>query len=75
MSSIAEEKITAPILGTVLSVKVKVGDKVKAGDTLLTIEAMKMENEILAPRDGVVKEIKVSEGKTVNFGDVLVVIE
>lgn len=71
----AEEKVTAPILGTVLSIKVKVGDKVRAGDTLLTVEAMKMENEILAPRDGVVKEIRVSEGQTVNFGDVLVIIE
>lgn len=70
-----EEKVTAPILGTVLSVKVKVGDKVKAGEVLLMLEAMKMENEILSPRDGVVKEIHVSKDQTVKAGDVLIVIE
>lgn len=70
-----EEKVTAPIAGTILSVKVKAGDKVKLGDALLVLEAMKMENNIPSPRDGVVKEVHVSEGKTVKFGDLLLVIE
>jgi biotin carboxyl carrier protein len=70
-----EEGVTAPIPGTILSVKVKVGASVKPGDVLLTIEAMKMENDIVAPRKGVVKEIRVSEGQTVKYGDVLAVIE
>ena len=67
--------MTAPILGTVLSIKVKVGNRVKRGDVLLTIDAMKMENEILSPKNGVIKEIRASEGKTVNYGDVLIVVE
>ncbi len=46
-----------------------------AGDTLLILEAMKMENEIVAPSSGVVKEIKVSEGQRVETGDILVVLE
>jgi len=71
----AEERVTAPISGTILSVKVRVGASVKPGDVLLTIEAMKMENDIVAPRKGVVKEIRVSEGQTAKYGDVLVVIE
>ena len=70
-----EEKVTAPIAGTILSVKVKVGDRVKPGDVLLILEAMKMENNIPAPKDGVVKEVHVSEGKTVKLGDLLIVIE
>jgi biotin carboxyl carrier protein len=70
----AEEKVTAPILGTVLSVKVKPGDSVKEGQVLLTIEAMKMENEILSSRNGVIKEIHASKDQTVKAGDVLMVI-
>lgn len=52
-----EEKITAPLSGTVLSVKKKAGDKVNLGDIVLIVDAMKMENEILAPRKGVIKDI------------------
>jgi glutaconyl-CoA decarboxylase len=70
-----EEKVSAPIAGTILSVKVKVGDKVKSGDVLLILEAMKMENNIPSPRDGVVKEVHASEGKTVKYGDLLLVIK
>jgi biotin carboxyl carrier protein len=71
----AEEKVTAPIPGTVLSVKKKAGDSVNAGDVVLIIEAMKMENEIVAPRKGVIKEVRVSEGQNVKQRDLLYVIE
>jgi len=69
------EKVTAPIMGTIVSVKVKAGDRVKQGDVLLILEAMKMENEIYAPKSGVVKEVHTSEGKPVKHGDILMVIE
>lgn len=65
------EPVNSPMPGTILDVKVSVGQSVKNGDTLLILEAMKMENEIRAPRDGVVASITVSKGATVNSGDVL----
>jgi biotin carboxyl carrier protein len=74
-SSSKEEVVTAPMVGKILEVHVKVGSSVKEGDLLLIFEAMKMENEIYAPISGVVKEIKVSKGKEVNRGDPLVIIE
>lgn len=52
----------APMGGTVLEIKVKVGDAVKAGDTLLTYEAMKMENNLVSERDGVIAKILVEDG-------------
>ena len=58
--------------GTILDVKVKAGASVKAGDVLVILEAMKMENEILAPQDGTVASVNVNKGDTVNSGDVLV---
>ena len=64
-----------PLPGTVLGVKVAVGDTVTAGQTLLVLEAMKMENNIDADRGGVVKEILVQQGATVMEGDNLIVIE
>jgi len=69
------EKVIAPIMGTIVSVKVKVGDRINKGDVLLILEAMKMENEIYAPKSGVIREVHVSEGKAVKHGDVLIVIE
>ena len=69
------EVVSAPMPGTILSVNVNEGDEVKAGDILLILEAMKMENEILAPRDGKVSSIGASKGASVNTGDKLVVIE
>ena len=66
--------VTAPLPGNVLSVKVNVGDAVKAGQLLVLIEAMKMENEVLAPADGVVKQIVASKGAVVATGDTLIVI-
>ena len=57
-----------------LQVKVSAGEAVKAGQLLLIIEAMKMENEVLAPRDGTVAQIVAAKGATVNTGDALVVL-
>ncbi|MGI6587616.1 MAG: biotin/lipoyl-containing protein [Peptococcia bacterium] len=68
------EVITAPMPGKILSLKVEVGQQVSAGDLLLILEAMKMENEIFCGTEGTVKEIRVDEGTAVNPGDVLVVI-
>ncbi|MDP2682159.1 MAG: sodium-extruding oxaloacetate decarboxylase subunit alpha [Deltaproteobacteria bacterium] len=67
--------VTAPIPGKVTSIKVSEGAKVNAGDTLLTVEAMKMENEVHTPMDGVVKKIYVKVGDSVNPDETLIVIE
>ncbi|MCF8239820.1 MAG: acetyl-CoA carboxylase biotin carboxyl carrier protein subunit [Melioribacteraceae bacterium] len=66
--------IKAPLPGTILEVKIKVGDKINVDDTLLIMEAMKMENNIKADRSGTVKEIKVNNGDSVLEGDLLVEI-
>ena len=66
--------VTSPLPGNVLSINVNVGDAVKAGQLLVLIEAMKMENEIVAPTDGVVKQIVASKGAVVATGDTLLVI-
>ncbi|MBE6220807.1 MAG: biotin/lipoyl-binding protein [Rikenellaceae bacterium] len=64
--------IVAPLPGSVVSISVKAGDAVKAGQQLAIIEAMKMENEILAPADGTVKAVHVSAGQAVQQGDALI---
>ena len=64
--------ITAPLPGSVVSISVKAGDAVKAGQQLAVIEAMKMENEILAPADGTVAAVHVSAGQAVQQGDALI---
>ena len=64
--------INAPMPGNILDVRVAPGDSVKAGDTLLILEAMKMENEISAPQDGTIATIDVRKGDTVSSGDLLV---
>ena len=67
--------VKCPLPGTVLSVKVAVGDTITKGQTLVILEAMKMENNIDADRGGVVKQILVQQGATVMEGDTLIVIE
>jgi biotin carboxyl carrier protein len=66
--------VRAIIPGRVVSVAVTAGDTVSAGQRLLAVEAMKMENELRAPRDGVVERVEVSVGQTVELGDALVVL-
>ncbi len=65
--------VKAPMPGNILDIKVTTGATVKAGDNLVILEAMKMENEIKAPQDGVVTVV-TTKGATVNTGDVLVTI-
>jgi len=66
--------VKAPLPGTIIEVKVKVGDEVKIGDKLLIMEAMKMENEIRSDKSGKISIIKVNNGDSVLEGDVLVEI-
>jgi len=70
-----KNKINAPMPGTILSIKKKVGDKIQKGDVVMILEAMKMENEIIAHGDGVVTSIDISEGASVNTGDILLTYE
>ncbi|MDD6565081.1 MAG: acetyl-CoA carboxylase biotin carboxyl carrier protein subunit [Clostridiales bacterium] len=67
-------KVTSPMPGTVVSIKVNVGDKVESGTLVAVLEAMKMENEIFAGADGVIASINANAGDSVNTGDVLVSI-
>lgn len=71
---VSDSAIKAPIPGLVVKVLVTEGDEIKAGQTLVILEAMKMENELRAPRPGVVATIKAKPGNSVNQGDVLVTL-
>jgi len=71
---VAGEAVPSPLPGTVLQVKVNPGQAVKAGEILVIIEAMKMENEVVAPRDGTVAQVPVAKGSSVQTGDTLVVL-
>jgi biotin carboxyl carrier protein len=64
-------KVTAPMPGTILDVKVSVGQSVKKGDVICVLEAMKMENDIPAPCDGVIASVNVQKGASVAANDVL----
>jgi biotin carboxyl carrier protein len=64
--------IKAPMPGLIIDLKVKAGDTIKAGDALLILEAMKMENILKSPGDGIVKSVKVKKGDTVEKSQVLV---
>jgi biotin carboxyl carrier protein len=66
--------VKAPIPGIILEVKVAVDDTVTAGQTVVIMEAMKMENNISSPVDGKVKEVRVAEGSTVADGDMLMLV-
>lgn len=69
-----EGRIDAPMPGTVLDVLVSPGDQVEAGQVLVILEAMKMENEIMAPVAGKVIQVNATKGAAVNSGDPLLVI-
>ena len=68
-------RVIAHMPGRIISIKVKVGDSIKAGDPILVLLAMKMENTIVAPSTGIVREVHVEVGITVNKGDLLAVID
>lgn len=68
-------KVAVPMQGTIVKVLVEVGQSVEAGQSVVVLEAMKMENQIEADKSGVVKAINVSPGDTVGAGDIVVVIE
>lgn len=70
----AGETVAAPMPGNILRVDVAQGDTVKAGQILVILEAMKMENEIVAPKDGTVAQVVTSKGAVVDTGAPLVVI-
>ena len=70
----AGEVVKAPMPGNILQIKVQKGQKVQAGQVLLTLEAMKMENEIVAPHDVTVAQIVAVQGKTVDTGAPLLVL-
>lgn len=69
------EKIASPMPGTILDIKVNVGDSVKKGQVLMILEAMKMENEIMAGADGVITSVGVTKGASVQTGDMLCTIK
>ena len=69
------QTLVAPLPGRIVRVAIKPGDRVEKGDTLLVIEAMKMENEYKATSAGTVVEVRVADGQAVNAGDVLAVIQ
>jgi len=66
--------VKSPLPGTIIELHVKPGDKVTAGQIIITLEAMKMENRLHSDRDGVVQSIKCTKGDAVMEGDVLMVI-
>uniref|UniRef100_A0A7C5ZC59 Biotin/lipoyl-binding protein n=1 Tax=Caldicellulosiruptor owensensis TaxID=55205 RepID=A0A7C5ZC59_9FIRM len=68
-------KVSAPMPGKILSVNIQEGQKVKKGDVLFVLEAMKMENEIMAPEDGMVEKVLVSKGTQVASGDILAILK
>lgn len=68
-------RLKAPMPGKILDVMVKTGDSVKAGDTLLILEAMKMQNAILASTKGIIKKILVKTGDTTSKSDLLIELE
>lgn len=70
-----ENVVISPMQGMVVSVKVKVGDKVKKGDTLIVLEAMKMQTEVHSDKEGIIKKIYTYEGEIIDVGDIIVELE
>ena len=73
-ANFAGTQVTAPMPGTILDIKVTVGQAVKKGDVLCVLEAMKMENDIPSPCDGVVASVQVQKGSNVASGDTIITI-
>jgi len=74
-ANVGASVLRSPLPGIILEVAVKTGDKVKKGQKVITLEAMKMENTINADRDGVIKEVKVNKGDSVLEGADMLIIE
>ena len=70
-----EGLLKAPMPGTIVAVEKAVGQVVSAGDVVIVLEAMKMENEIYAPRSGTISQIYINKGDTVSAGDPMLLIE
>ena len=70
-SAAGANAVSAPMPGTILDVKVSVGQSVKKGDVICVLEAMKMENDIPAPCDGVIASVNVQKGASVSANDVI----
>ena len=70
----AGEQVTSPMPGTILDVRVSQGEQVKAGQFMLILEALKMENEIVAPHDAVIAQVVVNKGAKVETGTPLIVL-
>ncbi len=68
------QQVLAPMPGKIVRVLVSAGDTVRAGQGLLVVEAMKMQNEIRAPKSGTIDRVRVIEGQTVNAGEVVVIV-
>jgi biotin carboxyl carrier protein len=74
MEAEGRQQITAPMPGKVVRVLVQTGDKVEAGQGLVVVEAMKMQNEVRSPKSGTVERLLAREGQPVNAGEVLAVV-
>jgi len=74
-ASHGRQNIVAPMPGKVVRVLVAAGDTVEAGQGLIVVEAMKMQNEMRSPKSGIVVEVKTTAGATVTAGEILIVIE
>jgi biotin carboxyl carrier protein len=74
VASEGRQQVLAPMPGKVVRVLAKAGDKIEAGQGILVVEAMKMQNEVRAPKSGQVERILVAEGQSVNVGEVLAVV-
>jgi biotin carboxyl carrier protein len=70
----APARIMAPMPGKIVRILATIGQEVRAGQGIVVVEAMKMENELRTPRGGVVKEISIAEGSTVEAGALLVIV-
>ncbi|MBQ9911147.1 MAG: biotin/lipoyl-binding protein [Lachnospiraceae bacterium] len=73
-AAVAGEQVLSPMPGTIVKVNVKIGQKVKSGEVLAVLEAMKMENEIMAPHDAIVAQILTDTGTKVDTGTPIIVL-
>jgi len=75
LEALAEKEIKSPIAGTISTIEEKEGEALKPGQKVVTLKAMKMENEKISETVGIVEAVKIKEGQFVNAGDVLIVLK